>query len=168
MYTIVFRTLLLKTLLIMGLVLFGILVMAIQPAIALSSTLAPTLANMANMPTNMGVSTEANLKAATEDQSTPFYQSDPTTKTISSEKVSQFVQAYLQVVAVIDRRASELRRAETNSESNRIEQDIASEAFKIIEQANLTRQEYLQLLGLANTDPDFRERVVAQLQEVSP
>jgi hypothetical protein len=86
---------------------------------------------------------------------------------IPSEKVSQFVRACLQVVALIDRREGELQGAETESESVRIEQEIEAEALAIIEQAGLTRQEYLQLLGLANTDPEFGERIAIQLQEAT-
>ncbi|MDX2097353.1 MAG: DUF4168 domain-containing protein [Leptolyngbyaceae cyanobacterium bins.59] len=86
---------------------------------------------------------------------------------ISSEKISQFIQAYSQVVALIERREGELQAAESQSESRRIERDIETEAFDILETHGLTRQEYLQLLGLANTDPEFGERVAAQLQEAS-
>ncbi len=84
---------------------------------------------------------------------------------IPSEKVNQFVHACLQVVALIERREGELQGAETESESRRIEQEIEAEAIAIIEQAGLTRQEYLQLLSLANVDPEFGERVAALLQE---
>lgn len=86
---------------------------------------------------------------------------------IPSEKVSQFVSACLQVVALIDRREGSLQGAETESESLRIEQEIEAEALAIIQQAGLTRQEYVQLLGLANTDPEFGERVAMQLQEAT-
>jgi hypothetical protein len=86
---------------------------------------------------------------------------------IPSEKVSQFVSACLQVVALIERREGELQGAETESESLHIEQEIEAEALAIIEQAGLTRQEYLQLLGLANTDPEFGERIAIQLQEAT-
>jgi len=86
---------------------------------------------------------------------------------IPSEKVSQFVHACLQVVALIERREGELQGAETESESVRIEQEIEAEALAIIEKAGLTRQEYLQLLGLANTDPEFGERVAVLLQEAT-
>lgn len=87
--------------------------------------------------------------------------------TIPSEKVSQFVRACLQVVALIERREGELQAAETESESLRIQRDIEAEAIAIIEQAGLTRQEYLQLLSLANVDPEFGERVATLLQESS-
>jgi Domain of unknown function (DUF4168) len=83
---------------------------------------------------------------------------------ISSEKISQFVQAYLQVVALIDQREGELQGAETESDSLRIKQEIETNAISLIETAGLTFQEYLQLLTLANVDPEFSERIVAQLQ----
>ncbi|XHX76301.1 MAG: DUF4168 domain-containing protein [Stenomitos frigidus ULC029] len=86
---------------------------------------------------------------------------------IASEKVSEFVHACLQVVALIERREGELQGAETETESLRVEQEIESEALAIIEKAGLTRQEYLQLLGLANTDPEFGERIAVQLQEAT-
>ncbi|MFM7448146.1 MAG: DUF4168 domain-containing protein [Leptolyngbyaceae cyanobacterium] len=86
---------------------------------------------------------------------------------IPSEKVSQFVHACTQVVALIERREGELQGSETESESVRIEQEIETEALRIIEQAGLTRQEYLQLLGLANTDPEFGERIAILLQEAN-
>lgn len=85
--------------------------------------------------------------------------------TIPSEKLNQFVQACLQVVALIERREGELQAAETDSESVRIQQDIEAEAIAIIERSGLTRQEYLQLLSLANVDSDFGERVATLLQE---
>jgi len=85
---------------------------------------------------------------------------------ISAETVSQFVNAYLAVLALINQREEELRSAETESESKRIERDIEAEAFDLIEQAGLSQETYLQLLGLANSDPEFGDRVVAQLQEV--
>jgi hypothetical protein len=83
---------------------------------------------------------------------------------ISSEKISQFVQAYLQVVALIDQREGELQGAETESDSLRIKQEIETTAINLIETAGLTFQEYLQLLTLANVDPEFSDRIVAQLQ----
>lgn len=85
--------------------------------------------------------------------------------TIPAEKVNKFVQAYLQVWQLISRREGELQAAETELESLRIAQEVETEAFAIIEQAGLSNQEYLQLLGLANIDPEFGERVATQLQE---
>lgn len=86
---------------------------------------------------------------------------------IPSEKVNQFVRACLQVVKLIERRESDLQSLEGSAESRRLEQEIEAEALAIIETAGLTRQEYLQLLGLANTDPEFGERVANQLQELT-
>lgn len=87
------------------------------------------------------------------------------TADIPSEKVSQFVAACLQVVALIERREGELQAAEAESESLRIQQDIEAEAVAIIQLTGLTRLEYLQLLGLANVDAEFGERIAALLQE---
>lgn len=86
---------------------------------------------------------------------------------ISSEKISQFVQAYLKVVTLIEQRESDLQGAETESESLQLQQEVQAEALSVIEAEGLTVQEYLQLLGLANIDPEFGERVVAHLQEES-
>lgn len=99
--------------------------------------------------------------AVTAPAPTSFSASD-----ISAEKVSQFVQAYLQVLRLIDRREPELQAAETESESLRIQQEIEAEAYGAIAAAGLSEAEYLQLLGLANTDAEFGERIAAQLQEI--
>jgi hypothetical protein len=93
--------------------------------------------------------------------------SSPDLNDIPSEKVNQFVQAFLQVLDVIERREGELQGAETEAESLRIQRDIETEALAIIKMAGLTKSEYLQLLGLANTDSEFGERVAMQLQEVT-
>jgi len=84
---------------------------------------------------------------------------------IPSEKVSQFIQAYLQVLELIDRRQGELLAAETGVASQGLEKEIESQAEEIIQQAGLSRQEYLQLLSLANIDPEFGERIAIGLQE---
>lgn len=97
-----------------------------------------------------------------------FNTSDIQVDDISSEKISQFVQAYVQVVELIDQREDELQQAETESESLRIQHDIVAEAFSKIEDTGLSQQEYLQLLGLANIDPEFGERIATQLEEMRP
>lgn len=89
----------------------------------------------------------------------------PDASDIPSERVSKFVRAYLAVVDLISQRETDLQRAETETESLQLQEKIQAEAFALIEQAGLSRQEYWQLLGLANTDPDFRERVLAQVEE---
>ena len=95
----------------------------------------------------------------------PALSAELSAKDIPSEKVDQFVSAYLQVVELIDTRSEELQRAETEADSRRLQQAIQIDAFNLIEAAGLTRQDYWQLLGLANTDPEFRDRVLAQLEE---
>lgn len=87
------------------------------------------------------------------------------TNTIPSVKVSQFVGAYLQVLRQIEGRQQELLSASTSLESQRIEREIESASITAIEQAGLTKQEYLQMLSLANIDPEFGERIAAAIQE---
>lgn len=84
---------------------------------------------------------------------------------IPSEKVDQFVSAYLSVAHLIDDRSEDLQRAETETESRQLQRAIEAAAFGLIEDTGLSRQDYFQLLGLANTDPEFRDRVLAQLEE---
>jgi len=86
---------------------------------------------------------------------------------ISLEKVNQFVQAYLQVLQLIEQHEDELQGAETEPEAQQVERQIELEALAVIKSAGLTRQEYLQLLSLASADPEFGERIAAQLQELS-
>jgi hypothetical protein len=86
---------------------------------------------------------------------------------ISAEKISQFVHAYMQVLNLIERRENELQGAELDSESQQIQQEIEAQAVDLIQASGLTLQEYLQLLSLTNIDPEFGERVAAQLQEAS-
>ncbi|PSN18685.1 hypothetical protein C7271_11225 [filamentous cyanobacterium CCP5] len=84
---------------------------------------------------------------------------------IPTETVSQFVQAYLKVVDLVEKREIDLQRAETEAVSLQIQREIQAEAFDLIEAAGLTQQQYWQLLSLANIDPNFRERVLAQVEE---
>ncbi|MGC9504471.1 DUF4168 domain-containing protein [Baaleninema sp.] len=87
--------------------------------------------------------------------------------TISSEKVSQFATAYLNILDLLDRRGNELQEAETTAELQQVERELEAEIIEFIDDAGLTPPEYLQLLTLANSDSDFSERVVAQLQEIA-
>jgi hypothetical protein len=89
------------------------------------------------------------------------------TDDISAEKISQFVQAYLHVLALIEQRENELQGAELESESQQIQQEIEGQAVDLIQATGLTLQEYLQILSLTNIDPEFGERVAAQLQEAT-
>jgi len=84
---------------------------------------------------------------------------------ISAEKINQFVRAYLQVLALIEGREAELQGAEMELESQQIQREIEAQAIALIQAEKLTLQEYLQLLSFTNIDPEFGERVAAQLQE---
>lgn len=84
---------------------------------------------------------------------------------VSAEQISRFVQAYLQVFRLIEQREGELQAAETESESLRIQHDVEAEAYRRIEANGLSQREYLQILSLANVDPELGEQIAAQLQE---
>ncbi|MGD1908875.1 MAG: DUF4168 domain-containing protein [Leptolyngbyaceae cyanobacterium] len=105
-----------------------------------------------------------------EDEAVTSVEANPTptqlnAADIPSDQVNQFVDAYLQVVALIDERSEELKRATTESESLQIQQSIQAEAYELLETAGLTRQTYWQMIGLANSDTEFRDRILAQLEE---
>lgn len=112
-------------------------------------------------------SSSDNSADAPAEQSAPPKRSSFAADDISSEKISQFVEAYLQVLDLVEGREGDLQGAETESESLKVQQEIESEALSIIESAGLTWQEYVQLLGLANIDAEFGERIAAQLQEMT-
>lgn len=86
---------------------------------------------------------------------------------ISAEKIGQFIQAYLQVLQLIEQRENELQGAELEPESQQIQREIEAQALDLIQASGLTLQEYLQLLSLTNIDPEFGERVASQLQEAA-
>ncbi|NMG60131.1 DUF4168 domain-containing protein [Geitlerinema sp. P-1104] len=84
---------------------------------------------------------------------------------ISSQKVSQFANAYMGIVDLISGRSEELQQAETAQEYNQLEQELEAAAIEIIQQEGLTPPEYLQLLTLADNDAEFSERVATQIQD---
>jgi Domain of unknown function (DUF4168) len=86
---------------------------------------------------------------------------------ISSEKIGQFVRVYLQVLQLIEHREADLQGAELELESQQIQREVEAQALDLIQASGLTLQEYLQLLSLTNIDPEFSERVAAQLQEAT-
>lgn len=90
----------------------------------------------------------------------------PDANDIPSETVSRFVQTYLSVVKLIESREMSLQQAETDTESQQMQQEIQTAAIDLIQANGLTLQAYWELLGLANSDPEFRERVLAQVEEV--
>lgn len=91
----------------------------------------------------------------------------PDANDIPSETVSRFVKAYIAVVKLIESRELSLERAETDTESRQMQQEIQAAALDLIQTYGLTLSAYWELLGLANSDPEFRDRVLAQIDEAS-
>jgi hypothetical protein len=92
----------------------------------------------------------------------------PDANDIPSETVSRFVKAYIAVVKLIESRELGLQRAETDTESRQMQQEIQAAALDLIQANGLTLSAYWELLGLANSDPEFRDRVLAQIDEAAP
>ncbi|MBE9108342.1 DUF4168 domain-containing protein [Nodosilinea sp. LEGE 07298] len=92
----------------------------------------------------------------------------PDANDIPSETVSRFVRAYIAVVKLIESRELSLQRAETDTESHQMQQEIQAAALELIQADGLTLSAYWELLGLANSDPEFRDRVLAQIDEADP
>ncbi len=101
------------------------------------------------------------------EEAAPAPSSQPDASTVPSETVSRFVNAYLAVVKLIESREPSLQGAETETESRQMQQEIQAEAINLIQANDLTLQAYWELLGLTNSDPEFRERVLAQIEEAS-
>jgi hypothetical protein len=110
----------------------------------------------------------AQVSAPPGEDPAPPSSSQPDASTVPSETVSRFVNAYLSVIRLIESREQSLQSAETETESRQMQQEIQAEAVSLIQAHDLTLQAYWELLGLANSDPEFRERVLAQIEETSP
>ena len=110
-----------------------------------------------------------NPTAGGSEADAPLPQNDGSTDAgdIPSETVSRFVAAYLAVVELIETKEPSLQRAETDTESRQMQEEIQRQAVALIQDHDLTLQAYWELLGLANSDPEFRERVLAQVEEAS-
>jgi hypothetical protein len=96
----------------------------------------------------------------------PPTKAQPDASAVPSETVSRFVSTYLEVVKLIESREQSLQSTETDTESCQMQQEVQAEAVALIQAHDLTLQAYWELLGLANSDPEFRERVLAQLEDV--
>lgn len=119
----------------------------------------------------LGLSTPALAVSPSpaEDEPAPVVSpTQPDANDIPSETVSRFVKAYIAVVKLIESRELGLQRAETDTESRQMQQEIQAAALDLIQANGLTLSAYWELLGLANSDPEFRDRVLAQIDEASP
>ncbi len=115
----------------------------------------------------LGEGSPSSLTANPETIAPSLPKAQPDASTVPSETVSRFVSAYLEVVKLIESREQSLQSAETETESRQMQAEIQAEAVRLIQSHDLTLQAYWELLGLANSDPEFRERVLAQMEEAS-
>ncbi len=82
---------------------------------------------------------------------------------VSTGKIDQFAQAYLQVLQLLGDRKAEISAAETNAEALKIEKSIEVDAIAIITNQGLTPPEYMQILGLASQDATFQDKVLGRM-----
>ena len=130
---------------------------------SLASASAPALpASARSAPASSLPAQSPNLKAPPIDRAST---TALTADNIPSEKLAQFVTAYGRVMNLIQRNEPLIAIAETEQDSTRLQQAIETSAARLIEQAGLTRSEYIQLLSLANLDDEFGEKVAMILQE---
>jgi Domain of unknown function (DUF4168) len=118
----------------------------------------------------LGMSTPAlavSPSPAADEPAPAASSTQPDANDIPSETVSRFVNAYMAVVKLIESRELGLQRAETDTESRQMQQEIQAAALDLIQANGLTLSAYWELLGLANSDPEFRDRVLAQVDEVN-
>ncbi|MGB3312184.1 MAG: DUF4168 domain-containing protein [Nodosilinea sp.] len=111
--------------------------------------------------------TAAPVVAGADDPAPLVTPAAPDANDIPSETVSRFVKAYIDVVKLIESRELNLQRAETDTESHQMQQEIQAAALALIQANGLTLSAYWELLGLANSDPEFRDRVLAQIDEAN-
>jgi hypothetical protein len=116
---------------------------------------------------NADAPTATELSPANSEAETAPANPKPDADDIPSDMVSRFVAAYLAVVELIESQEASLQRAETDTESRQLQQEIQAQAIGLIQDQGLSLQSYWELLGLANSDPEFRERVLAQVEEAS-
>lgn len=114
-----------------------------------------------------GVASSDGAMAGSSSPPEELAPGSPDAGDIPSATVSQFVAAYLEVVDLIESREASLQRAETETESRQMQAEIQRQAIDLIQAHELTLQAYWELLGLANNDPEFREQVLAQVEEAS-
>ncbi len=118
----------------------------------------------------LGLSTPAiavSLSPAADEPAPAASSTQPDANDIPSETVSRFVNAYMAVVKLIESRELGLQRVETDTESRQMQQEIQAAALDLIQANGLTLSAYWELLGLANSDPEFRDRVLAQIDEAN-
>lgn len=143
--------------------LLGLGIAPILPGLAMASALAaPQPAATSN-----GGDNGTSAAPAPMEENLPANGGSADAGDIPSETVSRFVEAYLAVVELIDSKEASLQRAETDAESRQMQEEIQREALGLIQDHDLTLQAYWELLGLANSDAEFRERVLAQVEEAS-
>ncbi|NJL97756.1 MAG: DUF4168 domain-containing protein [Synechococcaceae cyanobacterium SM2_3_2] len=87
---------------------------------------------------------------------------------VSDEQVEQLASALLQIEPMLRQASDNLAAAETDEQRQEIAASFEQEAAETVEGTGLSVDLYRQLIELANSNPQFNERVAAQLDQLQP
>lgn len=87
---------------------------------------------------------------------------------VSDEQVEQLASALLQIEPMLREATDDLASAETDEQRQEIATSFEQEATETVEGTGLSVDVYRQLIELANSNPEFGQRVAAQLDELQP
>ncbi len=85
---------------------------------------------------------------------------------VSDEQVDQLVAALVKIEPLLRQASEDLRNAPNESAQAAIEQEFEAEATTIVTENGLTVDQYRQLITLANSNPNFGQRVYQELQQL--
>lgn len=87
---------------------------------------------------------------------------------VSDEQVEQLASALLQIEPMLRQATDNLAAAETDEQRQEIATSFEQEATETVVETGLSVDLYRQLIELANSNPQFGQRVAAQLDELQP
>lgn len=82
---------------------------------------------------------------------------------VTDEQVVQLVEALLEIEPLLRKASTDLDATTDPAERQQIEQQFESEATQIVQAKDLTVEQYVQLMNLANANPAFGQRVSEQI-----
>ncbi len=91
-----------------------------------------------------------------------------TAEEVSDEQVQQLATALLQIEPMLRSASESLSEAESDEQRQQIAANFEQQATQTVVTVGLTVEQYRQLIELANSDPEFGQRVAAQLDEMMP
>ncbi|MFP3947521.1 MAG: DUF4168 domain-containing protein [Gemmatimonadota bacterium] len=85
---------------------------------------------------------------------------------LEGETLESFAEAYIEIGDVRTEMQSELEGVQDQSEANEIQQDANEQMQTILEEHDLTVEDYQQITQVLNQDPEQRQEFEALVQEL--